>query len=55
MATDRAVLTVDGTVLPIEADTMCIHSDTPAADRLAADVRSALEAAGVTVKAFGQA
>ena len=55
MVTDRAVVTLDGSVLPIEADTMCIHSDTPGADRLAADVRSALEAAGVTVKAFGQA
>ena len=55
MVTDRAVVAVDGSVLPIESDTMCIHSDTPGADRLAADVRSALEAAGVTVKAFGQA
>ena len=55
MATDRAVVSLDGTRLPIEADTMCIHSDTPGADRLAAQVRSALEAAGVTVKAFGQA
>ena len=55
MATDRAVVSLDGSVLPIEADTMCIHSDTPGADRLAAGVRSALESAGVTVKAFGRA
>jgi UPF0271 protein len=55
MATEHAVVSLDGTVLPIDADTMCIHSDTPAADRLAAEIRSALEAAGVTVKAFGQA
>ena len=54
MVTDRALVSLDGSVLPIEADTICIHSDTPAADRLAADLRSALEAAGVTVKAFGQ-
>ena len=53
MVTDREVVSLDGSVLPIEPDTMCIHSDTPGADRLAADVRSALEAAGVTVKAFG--
>ena len=49
------MVSLDGSVLPIEADTMCIHSDTPGADRLAAEVRSALEAAGVTVKAFGHA
>jgi 5-oxoprolinase (ATP-hydrolysing) subunit A len=55
MVTDRVVDTLGGSVLPIEGDTMCIHSDTPGADRLAADVRSALEAAGVTVKAFGRA
>ena len=55
MATDRAVVSLDGTLLPIEADTMCIHSDTPGADRLAGRVRSALEAAGVTVEALGRA
>jgi UPF0271 protein len=55
MATEHAVVSLDGTVLPIDADTMCIHSDTPAADRLAAEIRSALEAAGVTVRAFGRA
>jgi UPF0271 protein len=54
MATDRAVVSLDGTLLPIEADTMCIHSDTPGADRLAGRVRSALEAAGVTVEALGR-
>ncbi len=55
MVTERAVVSLDGTVLPIEADTMCVHSDTPGADRLAAQIRSALEAAGVTVETFGHA
>ena len=54
MANDRAAVTLDGSVLPIEADTICIHGDTPGASRLAAEVRSALETAGVTVKAFCQ-
>jgi UPF0271 protein len=49
---DRNVVCLDGSVLPVEADTVCIHGDTPGADRLAAAVRSALEAAGVTVKAL---
>ena len=37
------------------AETICIHSDTPGADELAARVRAALEAAGVAVKPIGAA
>ncbi|HEX7668949.1 MAG TPA: LamB/YcsF family protein, partial [Polyangiaceae bacterium] len=50
---DRAVLTIDGRVLPVDADTLCIHGDTPGSDRLAAAVRSGLEAAGIAVRAIG--
>jgi UPF0271 protein len=50
---DRVVDAVDGTIVPLEADTLCIHGDTPGADRLAARVRAGLEAAGVTVKSIG--
>ena len=49
----RAVEAVDGTVVPLEADTICVHGDTPGADALAARLRSALEGAGVTVKSIG--
>ena len=51
---DRTVVTLDGRVLHVDADTICIHGDTPGADRLAAAVRSGLEAAGITVRAVGQ-
>jgi UPF0271 protein len=44
---------LDGSRLHIEAETICVHGDTPGADRLAAAIRRGLEAAGVTVKAFG--
>jgi UPF0271 protein len=50
---DRTVVAVDGSHLHFEADTMCIHGDTPGADRLAAAVRAGLEAAGIVVKAVG--
>ena len=54
MVKERVVEAVDGTVVPIEADTICLHGDTPGAADLAARLRAGLEAAGVTVKAVGQ-
>jgi len=53
MVRDRAVQAVDGTVVPLEADTICLHGDTPGADLLAAQLRAGLEAAGVVVKPIG--
>jgi UPF0271 protein len=50
---DRTVVAVDGSRLHIDADTMCLHGDTPGSDRLAAAVRAGLEAAGIAVKAIG--
>src|SRR5881628_2762914 len=51
MVKERRVVAMDGTVVPLEADTMCVHGDTPGSDELAAKIRAGLEAAGVTVKA----
>ena len=53
MVTERTVEAVDGSRVPIEADTICVHGDTPGADTLARRLRTALEAARVTVKALG--
>jgi UPF0271 protein len=53
MAKDGTVTAIDGTVLKLRPDTICVHSDTPGADDLAARLRAALEAAGVSVKAIG--
>jgi UPF0271 protein len=39
-------------VLPGAVTTLCVHSDTPGAERVARAVRAALEAAGITVAAF---
>lgn len=53
MVKDRTVIAIDGTTVRLEADTMCVHGDTPGSDDLALKIREGLEAAGVTVKAIG--
>jgi UPF0271 protein len=55
MALDQRVVARDGTPLSIQADTICIHGDTPGAARLAEAVRTALRSAGVVVAAVGEA
>lgn len=52
IATERAVTAVDGTVVKIDARSICIHGDTPGAVALARAVRTALEDAGVGIYSF---
>ncbi len=49
MAVEGVVTAVDGTIVDVAADTICVHGDTPGAASLAARVRRALESAGVAV------
>jgi UPF0271 protein len=49
MACERTVETVDGPPITFEADTLCVHGDTPGAAALAAAIRRGLEDAGVTI------
>jgi len=51
MATEGTVVTVDGQMLRLQADTICVHGDTPDAARLATAVRHGLEAAGIVIRA----
>jgi UPF0271 protein len=53
MVERHEVVSADGRIVAIAPDTVCIHSDTPGADRLAAALRAGLERAGVTVDAGG--
>jgi UPF0271 protein len=53
MVRDRAVTAVDGGTVPVLADTICVHGDTPGAAELAARVRAGLLAAGISVRAVG--
>ncbi|HET6932368.1 MAG TPA: 5-oxoprolinase subunit PxpA [Candidatus Acidoferrum sp.] len=49
IAAGRGVLTREGTVVPVEAQTICIHGDTPGAARIAEAVRKALTEVGVEI------
>jgi len=49
MAADGVVVAVDGTRLLMPVESVCVHGDTPDAVELARAVRTALEAAGLTV------
>jgi UPF0271 protein len=51
MVRDCTVVASDGRSMPMDADTLCIHGDTPGADHLAAAVRAGLEREGVVVQA----
>ena len=53
MIKERSVVAIDGTVVPLDAETICVHGDTPGSDNLAAKIREGLESAGVTVEAIG--
>jgi UPF0271 protein len=52
LATRGEVVAHDGTVVAVEADSLCIHGDTPGAVEMAAAVRKGLERAGVQIQAF---
>lgn len=52
MATDRAVPTIDGGVVPCAVESICLHGDTPGAVRAAELVRAALIDAGVPLTPF---
>jgi UPF0271 protein len=51
MARERRVAAVDGSLVALDADTICIHGDTPGAPTLARRIRDALTAAGITILA----
>ncbi|WP_306151382.1 LamB/YcsF family protein [Roseovarius sp. MMSF_3281] len=47
-----AIITESGKHIPTRIDTICLHGDTTEAVQIAAQVRTALDADGVTLKAF---
>jgi UPF0271 protein len=52
IVTRGMVASEDGTDVPVLAESICVHGDTPGAVALAAAVRRALEQAGVTLAPF---
>jgi UPF0271 protein len=53
IARDGRVTAADGSRVPLEADTLCLHGDNPHAVAIAREVRRALEGAGVAVAPLG--
>jgi 5-oxoprolinase (ATP-hydrolysing) subunit A len=51
-ALHHRVTTTDGSVLPVEARSLCVHGDTPGAVYLAGEIRRTLVDAGVTLAPF---
>ncbi|PKW16594.1 LamB/YcsF family protein [Saccharopolyspora spinosa] len=49
MATTATVVSNDGTTIPMQVDSLCVHSDSPGAAAFADKTRAALESAGVAV------
>lgn len=49
---EGVVRAIDGTDVPMRADSICVHGDSPGAVEMARAVRIMLERAGITVQAF---
>jgi 5-oxoprolinase (ATP-hydrolysing) subunit A len=52
MAAEGVVEAVDGSVVPVAVESVCVHGDTSGAVEIARQVRQALTAAGVTLTPF---
>ena len=52
LVTDGTLAAVDGSTVRVEADSVCVHGDSPGAVAMATAVRDALAAQGVELEAF---
>jgi UPF0271 protein len=52
IATDGVVRATDGSLVPVSAESICLHGDTPGAVAMSRAVRSALNDAGISVRSF---
>jgi UPF0271 protein len=53
MVTDKTVVSINGNVVPIQAQTICVHGDTPGAVDMVKAIRAALEKEKIVLRAFG--
>jgi 5-oxoprolinase (ATP-hydrolysing) subunit A len=51
IARERTVIAADGTPVPLDVQTICVHGDTPGAAALASRIRQALTDAGIQLRA----
>jgi UPF0271 protein len=53
LVTGGTIETIDGEILHLEADTICVHSDTPTAVTLADAITARFADAGIAIRHFG--
>jgi UPF0271 protein len=54
MVQEGVVIAADGSTIPLEAQTLCVHGDNPKAVDLVRSIREMLEANGVVVTPMGK-
>lgn len=54
MVKNKTVTGIDGSIVEISAQTVCVHGDTPGAVEMIKAIRDVLEEQGIQVKAFGK-
>jgi UPF0271 protein len=52
LVTEGSVEAIDGQTTSVDAQSICVHGDSPDALAMARQVRTTLEAAGVTLRSF---
>jgi UPF0271 protein len=54
MVKEGVVIAVDGSTIPLEVQTLCVHGDTPTAVDLVRSIRHAMEADEVALTPMGK-
>ena len=49
---EKAIISISGTRVPVDIDSICVHGDTPTAVEMARQLRQRLEHAGVEIKRY---
>ncbi|SMG06413.1 LamB/YcsF family protein [Cedecea sp. NFIX57] len=52
LITEGGVESIEGKFTPINADSICVHGDSPGAITMAAEIRKLLESQGIAIRAF---
>ncbi|MDE9537459.1 LamB/YcsF family protein, partial [Xenorhabdus bovienii] len=52
LVTEGGVESIDGKFTSIQADSICVHGDSPDAVEMAKQVKTVLQQAGVTIRSF---
>ena len=54
MASEKKVVAIDGTVIDLQVDTICVHGDNPSAVEIVKKIKNDLKKEGVEIKPMGE-